>query len=55
MPQLNFVTANELAKIMKIQVDTIYKLTRAGKLKHVKLGGTLRYDLNDFKPVAVKS
>lgn len=39
----SFLTAAELAGILKVTPDHIYRLTRKGRLPVLKLGATVRY------------
>lgn len=38
-------TASEIAALMKIHKETVYKLGREGKLKRVKVGRSVRFML----------
>lgn len=41
--------ADELAKILKIPVRTIYRLGREGKLKRVKIGRSVRFAMPEWE------
>jgi len=41
--------ANEIAKILKIPVRTVYRLGREGKLKRVKVGRAVRFVLPEME------
>ncbi len=37
------LTAKELAAILKVSVQTVYRLAREKKIKSVKVGGSIRF------------
>lgn len=39
----NYLTAEEVAKILKIHRETIYKYVKLGKLKPFRVGNALRF------------
>lgn len=44
-----FLTANEISKCLRIPLNTIYRLTKRGNIKGVKVGKQWRYDKCDFE------
>ncbi len=44
----NIITAQELANLLKLNEETIYKLTRRGQLPGFKIGDSWRFDMNDI-------
>ncbi len=46
---MKLYTAKELAKILHLHVNTIYRLGAEGKLKTLKIGGSTRYILPEGK------
>ena len=42
-------TAEELAKILKVHVRTVYKLGREGKLKRIKEGRAVRFVMPEWE------
>jgi excisionase family DNA binding protein len=40
----NLLTAQELAEILKVNEQTIYRWAREGKLPRVKIGSSIRFD-----------
>ncbi len=48
--QPKFYTAEEMAKLLQVQPETIRRYVRTGKLRAVKLGGKfIRIDHTDFE------
>ena len=45
---MKLYTANELAEMLQIHPRTVYRLGREGKLKHVKVGRSVRF----YEPTA---
>lgn len=45
MSTYKFIRAAELSKILGINRQTIYKLTRQGKIPFLQVGGTYLYDV----------
>ena len=45
---MKLYTANELAELLQIHPRTVYRLGREGKLKHVKVGRSVRF----YEPTA---
>ena len=43
-----FFTAQELAKILKVNIMTIYRYIKNGRLKAYKIGKEFRIEKNDF-------
>ena len=48
MQQDPFYTTEELAKALKVNIMTIYRYIKAGKLKAYKIGKEFRIDKNEF-------
>ena len=48
MKQEKFYTARELADILKLNIMTIYRYIKAGKLKAYKIGKEFRIDKIEF-------
>jgi len=48
MKQKEFYTAQELADKLRVNIMTIYRYIKAGKLKVYKIGKEFRIDKNDF-------
>lgn len=44
-----FYTAEELAKILKVNIMTIYRYIKAGKIKAYKIGKEFRIEKQEFK------
>ena len=43
-----FYTAEELAKILKVNIMTIYRYIKVGKIKAYKIGKEFRISKNEF-------
>lgn len=43
-----FYTAEELAKVLRVNIMTIYRYIKADKLKAYKIGGQFRIDKEEF-------
>lgn len=50
-----FYTAEELAEVLKVNIMTIYRYIKAGKLKAYKIGKEFRIDKNEFDNFIRKS
>ena len=50
-----FYTAQELAGLLKVNVMTIYRYIKAGKLEAYKIGKEFRIEKKDFKSFLNKS
>ncbi len=48
MQQETFFTATELAMILKVNIMTIYRYIKKGKLKAYKIGKDYRIDKSEF-------
>lgn len=48
MENEKFYKAEELAKMLKVNIMTIYRYIKAGKLKAYKIGREYRIDKNEF-------
>ena len=48
MKKQEFYTAQELAEKLRVNIMTIYRYIRAGKLKAYKLGKEFRIDKKEF-------
>lgn len=48
MQQKEFYTAKELAEKLRVNIMTIYRYIKAGKLNAHKIGKDFRIDKNDF-------
>ena len=48
MKQEKFYTARELADILKLNIMTIYRYIKAGKLKAYKIGKEFRIEKDEF-------
>lgn len=48
MEQQTFLTTEQVANILQINIQTVRKLTRQGAIKAFKLGGTIRYRPEDI-------
>ena len=46
--QNSFYTAEELAKILRVNIMTIYRYIKAKSLKAYKIGGQFRIEKKDF-------
>ncbi len=44
----NFYTAEELAKILRVNIMTIYRYIKAGKIEVYKIGKEFRIDKEEF-------
>jgi len=55
MTKKDFYTAKELAEILSLNVMTIYRYIKAGKLKAHKIGKEYRIDKNEFGRFLKKS
>lgn len=49
MDQKDFYTAKELADKLRVNVMTIYRYIKAGKLKAYKIGKEFRIDKKEFE------
>jgi len=49
MKQEKFYTARELADILKLNIMTIYRYIKAGKLKAYKIGKEFRINKEEFQ------
>ena len=45
----NFLTAGEISKCLRIPLNSIYRLTKRGIIKGVKIGKQWRYNKTDFE------
>lgn len=45
----NFYTAKELAKELRVNIMTIYRYIKAGKIKAYKIGKEFRIDKKEFQ------
>lgn len=45
----DFLTANEISECLRIPLNTIYRLTKQGVIKGVKIGKQWRYNKYDFE------
>ena len=43
-----FYTAQDLSKVLQVNIMTIYRYLKAGKLKAYKIGKEYRIDKNEF-------
>lgn len=50
-----FYTAEELAKALQVNIMTIYRYIKSGKLKAYKIGKEFRIDKNEFESFIKKS
>jgi len=41
---MDLITAEELAIKLKLNLQTVYKLAREGKIPSVRIGGAVRFD-----------
>lgn len=48
MDKKEFYTAKELAKKLRVNIMTIYRYIRAGKIKAYKIGKDFRIDKGEF-------
>lgn len=48
MAKTQFLTVKEAAKILKLNIMTVYEYIRKGQLKAVKLGRNYRVDVEEF-------
>ncbi|MBM3886946.1 helix-turn-helix domain-containing protein [Candidatus Dependentiae bacterium] len=49
MKQKDFYQAEELAKVLQVNIMTIYRYINAGKLKAYKIGRRYRIDKTEFQ------
>ncbi len=50
-----FYTAEELADKLRVNIMTIYRYIKAGKIKAYKFGKDFRFEKNEFESVLKKS
>jgi len=43
------LTADEVAKLLRLPASTIYDLARTGRLPHLKIGRALRFSRSDLE------
>lgn len=55
MPEREFYTAQELADKLEVNIMTIYRYIKAGKLKAYKFGKEFRIDKNEFESFLQKA
>jgi putative molybdopterin biosynthesis protein len=48
MNKQEFLTAEEVAEVLKVNIMTIYRYIKAGKLQAYKLGKNFRIDKKEF-------
>ena len=48
MKQTEFYTAKELAETLRVNIMTIYRYIKAGKIKTYKIGKEFRIDKTEF-------
>ena len=48
MDKKEFYTAEELAKKLRVNIMTIYRYIKAGRIKAYKIGKEFRIDKNEF-------
>lgn len=46
---MKLYTAEEIAKILKLHIKTVYRMGREGKLKRVKVGRSVRFALPEWE------
>lgn len=46
--KIDFMTAQETADILKVNIMTIYRYVKAGKIKAYKIGKEFRIDKKEF-------
>lgn len=49
MKDKEFYKAEDLAKLLEVNIMTIYRYIKAGKLKAYKIGREFRIDRNEFQ------
>lgn len=49
MEEKKFYPAKDISKMIGIKPNTLYKLARDGKVKHIKVGGSVRFCVEDFE------
>jgi excisionase family DNA binding protein len=49
MPQKEFYTAQELAEKLEVNIMTIYRYIKAGKLRSYKIGKEFRIEKREFQ------
>ncbi len=49
MPNKNFMTAQETADILKVNIMTIYRYIKAGKITAYKIGKEFRIEKKEFE------
>jgi excisionase family DNA binding protein len=50
-----FYTAEDLSKVLEVNIMTIYRYIKAGKLKAYKIGKEFRIDKDEFKKLLKKA
>ncbi|MFA5072222.1 MAG: helix-turn-helix domain-containing protein [Candidatus Pacearchaeota archaeon] len=50
-----FYKADDLAKLLEVNIMTIYRYIKAGRLKAYKIGREFRIDKNDFQSFLKKA
>jgi excisionase family DNA binding protein len=55
MPEKEFYKAEELAEVLQVNIMTIYRYIKAGKLKAYKLGKEFRIEKNEFQEFLKRS
>lgn len=55
MEKHEFLTAEEVAEILKVNIMTIYRYIKAGKLRAYKLGKNFRIEKNEFETFLKKT
>jgi len=43
-----YLTVNDVAKLLNVSPKTVYRWCSAGKLPHIKIGGSLRFKQSDL-------
>lgn len=49
MKEKEFYKAEDLAKLLEVNIMTIYRYIKAGRLKAYKIGREFRIDRNEFR------
>lgn len=54
MQEKEFYTAQELADILRVNIMTIYRYIKAGKIKAYKIGKDFRIDEKEYNSFLIK-
>jgi excisionase family DNA binding protein len=46
---MQIITVKELSELLKVKNKTLYQWAELGQIPHIKINGSLRFDIEDIK------